>query len=74
MPRYVIRKKKPKQKRNCLNETQIRDEKTGYFLRRRDDVAVTRFVDARLLCRQGLAESLERFPRRNKRPQHERAA
>lgn len=35
-------KEHPKQVRNCVNETQFRDEKTGRFLQRRDDGEVTR--------------------------------
>jgi len=73
MPRLPWKKKK-KIPRNCVNETQIRDERTGQFLRRRDDAHVVRSADARIMYREGLADSLKRFPRRNKRPQHPQVA
>lgn len=68
MPRLPWKKKK-KPPRNCFNETQIRHPRTGHFLRRRADARVTVRVDARVMYREGLAESHERFPRRNKRPE-----
>lgn len=47
--------------RNCVNETQIRDERTGAFLRRRDAGNVTVSLDARQMFRDALAQSKEFF-------------
>lgn len=54
-------KEHPKVPRNCVNETQIRDERTGAFIRRRDDGNVVKSIDARKMFRDALAQSKEFF-------------